>query len=140
MPEESEQAEKRRVLANDRSVREQQQKAAATYFAFGAAEADEPRGRFKNTGGATTVIGATPLPQYPELPTNSPWHHDPVPPEEPLGFGIDEMVPLEPPTVGLAVGTDGSTSDAPPEAASPQLSERDVGPSSSREQGDDAAE
>ena len=47
---EIDQVEKRRVLANDQSVREQQQK-ATTYFAFGAAEADEPRGRFQNSGG-----------------------------------------------------------------------------------------
>jgi hypothetical protein len=28
---------------------------------------------------------------YPPLPASSPWHHDPVPDEEPLGFSVEEM-------------------------------------------------
>jgi hypothetical protein len=36
----------------------------------------------------------SPLPVYPRLPESSPWHHDPVPPEEPLGYSVDAMEPV----------------------------------------------
>jgi hypothetical protein len=131
------QAERRATLENDRRVREQQQKAASTYMAFSQVDADEPRGRFQNMSGTMTVIGATAIPSYPELPANSPWHHDPVPNEEPLGHRVDEMSPLDPPAVGAAAGVTGDpTSSDPLPAGSPCPDvadvERDVGsPSSS---------
>jgi len=88
--EEIDQAEKRRVLANDRSVREQQQQ-ASTYFQHAVTEAAEPQGRFAAINSAM-VIGGTPVPKYPELPASSPWAGpDIVPPEPPLGHAIDAM-------------------------------------------------
>jgi hypothetical protein len=36
------------------------------------------------------VIGVD-APDYPQLPTSSPWHDDPVGPEEPLGYDINEV-------------------------------------------------
>jgi hypothetical protein len=39
----------------------------------------------------TVVVGAAPMPSYPGLPKASPWHSDPVGPEEPLGFSVDEL-------------------------------------------------
>jgi hypothetical protein len=127
MAEESSQSEKRRVLANDQSVRDQRQ--ASTYHAFGMIDADEPRGRFQNMSGTMTVIGATPVPQYPRLPESSPWHSDPVPNEEPLGFRVDEMPLLEDPMAELAaVGTGGAGAPSMPwdvETAPPSSSQDD---------------
>ncbi len=44
--------------------------------------------------GQPNVIGSRVLPEYPGLPSNSPWASDPVPPEPPLGFAIDEQEPV----------------------------------------------
>jgi len=135
VPDEIDQATKRRVLANDQSVREQQQ--ASTYFQHAVTEADEPRGRFQNASGTTTVIGRTPIPQYPELPANSPSHHDPVPDEPPLGFAINEMAPLEPSVVEV---TDPASADAPSVFLPvPDVPRTDAGPFSNKEEDDDAA-
>jgi len=45
-------------------------------------------GRFKKQTAETRVTG---VPTYPKQPANSPWSNDPVPPEEPLGFSINEF-------------------------------------------------
>jgi hypothetical protein len=59
--------------------------------------ADEERqGRFRDMGDVPHVIGSTPIPQYPELPADSPFHHDPVPQEPPLNYPIDAMPEHEP--------------------------------------------
>jgi hypothetical protein len=110
-----EQQERRETLENDRRVREQQQKAASTYFAFAVAEADEPRGRFQNSGGTTTVIGSDGLPAYPQLPPSSPWAGpDMVPPEPPLGYRIDQMFEHDPPANDPDAGATGGAADASP--------------------------
>ena len=69
------QAVRRRVLRNDRLVREQ----ATTFHQFAAVEAEEIRGRFGSTEKAT-VIGSTPAPDYPAAYQQ----RDPVPTEPPL--------------------------------------------------------
>jgi hypothetical protein len=140
-PEADEQRERREVLANDRRVREQQQKAGSTYFQHAVNEADEPRGRFQDAGGTTTVIGATLTPKYPELPSTSPSHRDPVPDEPPLGYAVDEMVPLETPSAVSSPAEPGSASaDAPsvflPVPEAPRAA---AGPLSNNEEEDDAA-
>ena len=89
------QKEKREVLRNDRRVRE-----AATYHSVAQASVDDERGgRYATEGSKQTVIGASPI-LYPTQPANSPWHHDPVPDEPPLGYAIDEMEPS--PTLGVS--------------------------------------
>jgi hypothetical protein len=89
-----EQKLRRDTLDNDISVRQQQKQSVppATFHSFAQAEADTPRGRFTATEKAT-VIGVSP-PSYPELPSNSPFHHDVVGPEPPLGFSVEEMQPV----------------------------------------------
>lgn len=47
-------------------------------------------GRFSKIN-PTRVTG---VPQYPAQPASSPWHHDPVPATEPLGFSVDQMEPV----------------------------------------------
>jgi hypothetical protein len=137
MPEESEQAEKRRVLANDISVRCQQ---GSTFLDH--THIDDAGGRFGVVNEATIIGRDGPL-AYPQLPESSPWHSDMVPPEPSLGFRVDAMPKLESPAaehgVSPAVGPDGPTSVAPSKPASSSLSEHDVGPSLSQEK-DDGAE
>jgi hypothetical protein len=77
MIDEPTQAEKRAVLRNDALVR-------------GAALADvaevfnpQPGGRFAASAPTTTSI--------PRQPEGSPWAADPVPPEPPLGFSVDDL-------------------------------------------------
>jgi hypothetical protein len=137
--EEIDQAEKRRVLANDLSVLRQQRE-GSTYFQHTHLE-DEGGGRFSAINSAT-VIGTTPIPQYPELPTNLPSHHDPVPDEPPLGYAVDEMVPLETTAVSSSCGeaTDSASADAP-SAVLPvpvDAPRADAGPLSDKEEDDDA--
>jgi hypothetical protein len=84
-----EQEERRATLLNDARLREQQR--GATYSSFADAFADEDRGgRFK-TINQPIHTAATPV--YPEQPPTSPFHHDPVPDEPPLGFSVNELQP-----------------------------------------------
>jgi hypothetical protein len=84
------QAERRRVLANDARVRDQSRD-AGTYLSHSHSELG---GRFAITEHQTItgVVSHSP----PPLPTNSPWHgSDPVPDEPPLGYRVDAMPELE---------------------------------------------
>jgi hypothetical protein len=135
MPEESEQAEERRVLANDVSVRRQQ---GATFLDH--VRIDDAGGRFAAVN-ETTIIGRDAPPSYPQLPSNSPWSGpDIVPPEPPLGYRVDEMTPLEPPPVDPLGGASGGAADEPSGLASLTDVEH-AAPASfhSEEEGDDAA-
>ena len=78
----SSQAEREAVLRNDQR--------AATMQGRAQAEADDVRGRWAEIN-KSNVVGATPTVQYPRLPSG-PWA-DPVqiPPEEPLGYDINEV-------------------------------------------------
>jgi hypothetical protein len=139
--------DKRRVLANDLDVRRQEneQRKASTYFAFGALEADEPRGRFAAIN-ETTIVGSSPLPTYPQLPSG-PWSGpDMLPPEPPLGYEIHAVAPLdpEPLTVSIPVEATGdpACSDPSPKGCAPCPDaadvERGAGSPFSREEGDGA--
>jgi len=57
-----------------------------TYLSRAQAEAEMSLGgRFKKQ----TQTQITGVPQYPRQPISSPWHSDPVPPEEPVGVDIE---------------------------------------------------
>jgi hypothetical protein len=76
------QAERRTVLRNER----------ATYHGIATAEANAVGGRFaRQTSG--TVIGDTSV-AYPVLPETSPWHHDPVGQEPPIGIDVSATEPV----------------------------------------------
>ena len=81
-----EQAERRRVALQDADVRRQQ--GGSTYLDH--THDDTSGGRFAAIG-TPHVVGSTPIPKYPELPADSPFHHDPVPSEPPLS--ADENSP-----------------------------------------------
>jgi len=61
-----------------------------TYLSRAQADADMVGGRFKKQ----TETRVTGVPAYPPQPSNSPWHSDPVPSEEPLGYEINSLPDL----------------------------------------------
>jgi hypothetical protein len=77
------------TFENDRKVREQ----ASTMFEHAVLSADDDRGgRFAGVN-KTIVVGASPV-AYPPLPASSPWHGpDPVGPEPPLGYSVNDLEP-----------------------------------------------
>jgi hypothetical protein len=81
-----EQAERRRVLANDQRVKEQ----TGTFLSH--THDDIHQGRFAAIGPAV-VVGADPVPNYPAAASHQ---RDPCGPEPPLGYRIDAMPELEP--------------------------------------------
>ena len=92
-----EEQERRATLENDRRVREQQQAQGGTFYQHGLAQADEiNQGRFAAVG-APTVVGSKPNPST-QYPAASAAHQTELPPEQPLGFSIDDMPGLENPT------------------------------------------
>jgi hypothetical protein len=76
------QEERRAALRNDRRVRE-----ATTFNRFAIGEADIVGGRYSAISKNIVTEGP---PAYPALPPGSPFASDPVGPEAPLGFPIDE--------------------------------------------------
>jgi hypothetical protein len=132
------------TLRNDLSVREQERQRAAkqpaTYHGFAVAEASEHRGRFAAINEAV-VVGHAAQPSYPRLPESSPWHHDPVGPEEPLGFSVNALEPSA--TPAFLVEATGPASDADaPSVVVPSTNEQhgvDVGPSfpTGKDEGDE---
>jgi hypothetical protein len=77
------QKERAEVLRNDRRNQ--------TLHGRASSDLDlENSGRFAKPH---AVIGVD-APDYPKLPASSPWHHDPVPPEEPIGVSIDAHEPV----------------------------------------------
>src|SRR5215467_1684603 len=91
-----EQAERRRVLAQDASLRQQQ--GGSAYIDHYMQEAG---GRF-SAHAAATVIGTTAIPQYPQAST--PFQSDPVPDEPPLGFDNPALEPSSSATEAQATG------------------------------------
>jgi hypothetical protein len=63
-----------------------------TLYGRAVAEQGTIQGRFA-TREQSTVIGSGPV-EYPALPPNSPWHHNPLPAEEPLGVDINAAEPV----------------------------------------------
>jgi hypothetical protein len=85
----STQREKEEVLRNERKLKSGDRQ-STTYHAQAMAGLDEPGGRFSE---ARYVSGSEPSTNMPRLPANSPWAHDPVPPEEPLGYSVNDLEP-----------------------------------------------
>ena len=78
------QAERRRIMLEERK---------GSYHSVAAGSADdERRGRFAVAGNNTTVVGASPI-SYPQQPSTSPWHRDPVGTEPPLGYSVEQQEP-----------------------------------------------
>jgi hypothetical protein len=106
-----EQQDRQRVLENDKRLREQ----GGTFHAFADAEARTPLGRFSAVS-ASYVVGSTAIPQYPAAAAHQ---RDPVPPENALGYRIDEM-PVDPSMVSVTSVEDQGGAEAPL-AASPNV-------------------
>jgi hypothetical protein len=83
------QAERRRVLANDRKVAEERRH--STFLDHARASADDDRGgRFALSGSSVTVIGASPSHEYPQQPSTAPSNQMAMMPDEPLIDGRGE--------------------------------------------------
>jgi hypothetical protein len=131
-----EQAERRRVMAQDASLRQQQEEQrrvfadqslpnqASTYNQHALADAQTPRGRFSAVENAT-VVGSKPNAAS-AYPPAAPHQHDPCGQEPALGYRIDAM---EPSTVFSSVSpveqTDGPTDPATPLAGGSSFSQSD---------------
>jgi hypothetical protein len=105
------QREKRRILAEDRQVR-------TTYLHHAESSVDDDRGgRYAAIEKSATVVGAGPV-SYPQQPPTSPWHHDPIGDEPPLGYSVDAIEPAgEKHERGDASTGQGNTSPRPVEDA-----------------------
>jgi len=115
-----EQAERRRVLAQDASLRQQQ--GGSAYIDHYMQEAG---GRF-SAHAAATVIGTTAIPQYPQA--SAPFQSDPVPDEPPLGLDNPAFDPG--PDVSPAQA-DPTSADAQPVSMTTGVQRTDVGSFSS---------
>jgi hypothetical protein len=118
-----EQHDRREVQRNDLRVRQQQQEQGSTFL---AQTHNDTGGRFSAVG-AAHVIGSTPVPQYPAA--SAPFQSDPVPNEEPTGYRIDALEPLELP---VAQGNSGEPASDPAPSPPPGDVERHVGSPLSR--------
>ena len=106
----SDQAERRKVLKD-------------TLFARQQNTVDDAGGLYAKVN-PVKVTGSTPSPSYPQQPANSPWHHDPVPATEPLGFDIEFVGELGGASPVLPCAVESATPDregpeAPPSGPSP---------------------
>jgi hypothetical protein len=111
-----EQRLRREVLENDRKWREEQKRSTLLDHARAGAEM-EAGGRFAKVNSAPV----TAVPQYPRLPSSSPWSSDPVPQEPELGIEIgdgaskpepDAELPAAIPTLKSASPFEGGSSAA----------------------------
>jgi hypothetical protein len=94
-----EQQERRETLENDRKVREQ----TGTFMSH--THIDDAGGRFAQVN-AATVIGATPVPSYPQGPA---WSVDPSGVEPPLNYSVNELQPTgEPHEIAASIAAQGS--------------------------------
>jgi hypothetical protein len=129
-----EEQERKAVLENDRSVREQQKQREQGSTFLDHTHDDLSGGRFAAIG-APTVVGRDAVIKYPAAAAHQ---HDPVPDEPPVGYDVNEMPPLEPsmavnsPSIEDMAGisapadTGGAPSSVPPEdvVAPPPSSEQ----------------
>jgi len=99
-----EQAERRRVFAQDQSLRNQ----GSTFHQHALADAETPRGRFSAVSAAHVVGSKAGIAS--SYPAASSAHQTELPPEPALGYRVDELEPLAPPVEAQAPGP---TSDDP---------------------------
>jgi hypothetical protein len=87
------QAERGRVLANDRKVAEERRH--STFLDHARASADDDRGgRFALSGSSVTVIGASPSHEYPQQPSTAPSNQMAMMPDESrLGYSVNDQEP-----------------------------------------------
>jgi hypothetical protein len=83
------QEERSRILQEQaRVIAEQEARSAGTRSAYNNIVDPLPSGRWSKPS-----RGNDPAQLYPILPASSPWHHDPVPNEEPFGVDINYVEP-----------------------------------------------
>jgi hypothetical protein len=119
---EASQAERSRILKEQaRVIAEQEARSAGTRAAYNNVVDPLPSGRWSKPS-----RGNDPSQLYPRLPANSPWHHDPVPNEEPLGIDISYVEPC-----GTQAEIAASSSPAAVHASPPAVQADDLSTASS---------
>jgi hypothetical protein len=84
----------RDYLENEKLLRKTaEDKRLSTYLAHAVADSEDIGGRFKQVS-PMTITGATPFPQYPRLPANSPWSQQWPKGEDVYGVPIDAQEPV----------------------------------------------
>jgi hypothetical protein len=79
--------ERSRILKEQaRVIAEQEERSAGTRAAYNNIVDPMPSGRWSKPS-----RGNDPSKLYPTLPASSPWHHDPVPNEEPFGIDVNAV-------------------------------------------------
>ena len=121
-----EQIERRRVFAQDQSLR------ASTFHQHAISDAETPRGRYSAISNAQ-VVGATAVPNYPAASAHQ---ADPCGTEPPLGYRVNDLEPLGPSVLAEAQGnSDGAVAPSVPldveRTASPLSQSGDPAPGSS---------
>jgi hypothetical protein len=113
--EQDEMGDRLHTLLQDADLRRQQDQArAGTFFSHAQSAAnDTAGGRFAAISQAQ-VVGAVPVPKYPAASSS---HQVELPPEQPLGFSVDDM-PIEPSAVVTAAEQLGGAAAAPPSSCS----------------------
>lgn len=114
--EQIDQAERRETLENDRKLLEAErrrlQREGTTFHQFAQADAATPRDRFHQVTVATVIGSKAAVGSA--YPAASAAHQTELPPEEPLGFSVDEM-PIESSTAASPVEAQGDPTSARPE-------------------------
>jgi hypothetical protein len=118
-----EQAERRRVLANDQRVKEQ----TGTFLSH--TNNDLAGGRFAAVN-AASVVGADPIPNYPAAAAHQ---RDPCGLEPPLGYSVNDLTPHElEPSFPSVQAPDPTSEDAPSPIPLSDVQRTDVGSSSNK--------
>jgi len=123
-----EQTERRRVFAQDQSLRDQ----ATTFHQHAVADADIPRGRFAAVDAAYVVGSKADVASA--YPAASAHQADPCGPEPPLGYRIDDLNLSDPGSDDTQAGPPPAGPDTGPTLAAPSTPLRgaSVGPLSSQ--------
>jgi hypothetical protein len=74
--------EKLEVLRHERGV---------SLIDYARLQSPKPQGRWAAAAIEKAEKAAEQGPSYPQQPPNSPWHHDPVPTEPPLGINVNAV-------------------------------------------------
>src|SRR5262245_23883716 len=74
-----------------RRIREARERRGSTYMGQ-TQDLDDYGGRYAKVS-RTVVTGTPPTPLMPQQPPTSPWAVEPIGPEAPIGYCVDEQVP-----------------------------------------------
>jgi hypothetical protein len=80
-----------RKLLDEKAAAEKRR--LSTYLAMAVADSEDIGGRFKKVA-PMSVVGATPVPEYPRQPEGSPWSQQWPNDPDPLGYSVEDSEPV----------------------------------------------